>query len=43
MGRIMNTHEARMFHWNTPDLDFALNQLRCGNHFVEFQQILNCR
>ena len=43
MSRIMNTHEAKMFHWNTSDLDFALNHLRCADHFVEFQQILNCR
>ena len=39
----MNTHEAKMFYWNTYDLDFALNHLRCVNHFVEFQQILNYR
>ena len=34
----MNTHEAKMFHWNTSDLGFALNHLRCAEHFVEFQQ-----
>ena len=24
----MNTHEAKMFHWNTSDLDLTLNHLR---------------
>ena len=42
MSRIMNTNEAMMFHWNTPGLDLTLNHLRCADHFVEFQQILNC-